>query len=234
MAAPPKGVVRTDPAPRVRSRRLGRVTLSSDTPDIEVSGVLTEPVDSPLPKPKYETLDRYGFSGLPKYAGQDPYELILKVRFEDGGDSLEGEAGPIRRLERLAERVAGRDSPPDVKVAGPVPHSTLTWRITSLVEDKARTMYDAAEDRIRFVVVVTLLQRVTDSVLGSSLTQSKVSKGIGSTTTVRAGENDLYDVAQRFYHDSSMAAAIARANPVKGNSMPLGTKLKANQRLVMP
>jgi hypothetical protein len=216
------------------SRGIGRVTLSSPSPSIQVSGVLTEPVDSPLPRPKYDTLDRYGFFGLSKYAGHDPYELTLKIRLEDGGDSLEGEGGPIRRLERLAERVAGRDTPPDVTVDGPVPHSTLTWRITGLVEDKARTVYSASGDRTRFVVSVTLAQRVTDTVLSDSLRAMSQSKGVGATTRVRQGEDSLYDVAQRYYHDSSLATTIARANPVNGNPMPLGTRLHVNQRLVMP
>lgn len=212
----------------------GRVTLSSDSPDITVTGVLTEPVDAPLPRPKYDTIDRYGFYGLPKYTGQDPFQVSLKIRLEDGGDSLEGESGPIRRLERLAERVGGRGTPPDVKVDGPVPHSTLTWRVTGFEEDKARTVYNASEDRTRFVVTVTLLQRVTDAVLGSSLRTSSKAKGIGATTRVRQGETDLYDVAQRYYHNSSLAIAISRANPVKGKPMPLGTRLRADQRLVMP
>lgn len=212
----------------------GRVTLSSDSPDITVTGVLTEPVDAPLPRPKYDNVARYGFYDLPKYTGQEPFEATLKIRLEKGGGSLEGESGPIRRLERLAERVAGRDAPPDVKVEGPVPHSTLTWRVTGLVEDKTRTVYDKHGDRTRFVVSVTLLQRVTDTLLSSSLRTSSKAKGIGATTRVKQGENDLYDVAQRYYHNSSLAIAIARANPVKGKPMPLGTKLKTNQRLVMP
>lgn len=212
----------------------GKVTLSSDSPNITVTGILTEQVDAPLPRPKYETIDRYGFFGLPKYAGQDPYELTLKIRFEDDGDSLEGEKGPIRRLEKLAERVAGRDAPPDVTVEGPVPHSTLHWRITGFAEDKARTVYNANEDRIRFVVAVTLQQRVTDTVLSNSLRTSTKAKGIGAATRVQQGEDDLYDVAQRYYHNSSLAITIARANPVKGKPMPLGTKLRVNQRLVMP
>lgn len=215
-------------------KRPGTVVLSSDSPDISVRGVLTEPVDAPLPRPKYETVERYGFYDLDKYAGQQLFETTLKIRFEDGGDSLEGESGPIRRLERLAERVAGRDAPPDITVDGPVPHATLRWRITNLVEDKSRTAYDANENRVRFVVSVTLRQRVTDTVLSSSLRTSSKAKGIGATTRVKQGETDLYEVAQRYYHDSSLAIAISRANPVKGKPMPLGTRLKANQRLVMP
>jgi hypothetical protein len=203
------------------ARVYGKVTLRSDSPRIESNAILIAPPEAPLPRPKYEAIERYGFYDLPKYAGQQPYQLILRVRYGDGGDSQEDE---IRALERLTERPEGRDAPPEVTVAGPVPHRTLRWRITNLDEDTSRTKTDAAGARTLFVVTVTLEQRVTDT----------KSKGIGITTTVKSGEDSLYDVAQRYYHDSSFAIAISKANPVRGNPMPLGARLHTGQTLKLP
>jgi hypothetical protein len=213
------------------ARVYGKVTLRSDSPRIESNGILIAAPEAPLPRPKYEAIERYGFYDLPKYAGQQPYQLILRVRYGDGGDSQEDE---IRALERLTERPEGRDAPPEVTVAGPVPHRTLRWRITNLDEDTSRTKTDAAGARTLFVVTVTLEQRVTDTILDASLKPTKKSKGIGITTTVKSGEDSLYDVAQRYYHDSSFAIAISKANPVRGNPMPLGARLRTGQTLKLP
>lgn len=214
------------------ARTYGRVTLASESPKITVTAVLIAPVTPPLPQPKYDNLERYGFYDLPKYAGQLPFALSMQIKFEDRGRSVEDD---IRRLEELAERPEGRDAPPDVEITGPVPHATLRWRVVAPLEENVeRTVYDVNGDRTFAVMTVNLIQRVTETTLSASLTSSKQAKGIGTTTKVRRGESDLYDVAQRFYHDSSFALAISKANPVKGNPMPLGTRLAVNQTLRMP
>lgn len=211
--------------------RLGLVTLTSETPKLSVSGILIRPAPQVFPAPRYDQLQRYGFYDLPKYAGQEPFQLVLPLKFEDAGRSV---AGRVRTLERMMERVEGRDAPPEVTVKGPVSHSTLTWRVARLDEDTDRTEHNADGEPTFIVITVTLLQRVTDTALSASLRPSKRAKGIGSTTKVRQGETDLYDVAQRYYRDSAMAIAIAKANPVKGKPMPLGTRLKPGQMLRMP
>lgn len=212
-----------------------KVTLASANPKLTVTLDLLVAVDRPLPRPKIEMLDRFGFYDLPKYAGQQPFELGMYTRLGGEGASVEDE---IRRLERMMERPEGRDAPPEVRVDGPIPHESLTWWLTSIVEDKPRTVYEPRSGgrlhAVTFVSTLTLIQRVTDTAGVASVNAAAKSKGIGTTTKVRKGEDDLYDVAQRFYRNSSFALAISKANPVKGNPMPLGTRLRAGQTLRMP
>jgi hypothetical protein len=213
----------------------GAVWLGSADPVIDVFATLRRPVSSPLPRPKIETVDRHGLYGLTQYLGQDPYQLLLPIAFDRyaQGQSVEPE---IRLLERLAERPAGATEPPLVEVDGPVPHRTLQWRIAGLEEIPERTEWNRAGDRTRLAVDVTLVQNVTDRLLTESLGRDRAkTKGIANRrTTVRTGEDSLYDVARRVYGDPSRAGDIARANSVRGVPLRLGMRLKPGYGLRLP
>lgn len=209
--------------------------LTTDNPKLRVEFGMIANVVRPVPRPKFEMLDRFGFYDLPKYAGQQPFELSMLIKLGGQGASVEDE---IRVLERMMERPEGRDAPPEVKVDAPVPHDTLTWWLTGVVEDTARTVYEPRSGgrlhAVTFVATVTLVQRVTDTA-GVAVKNAASQKGVGSGRyTVKRDGMDLYDVAQDFYRNSSFALAISKANPRKGNPMPLGTVFNKGDKLRMP
>lgn len=213
---------------------MARVRLFSESPKLSVAVDMIRAVRRPLPRPKFEQLERYGFYDLPKYAGQQPFELPMYCKLGGKGASVEDE---IRVLERMMERPEGRDAPPEVKVDGPVPHVSLTWWLVEIAEDEARSEYEWRGEKLHavtFVATLSLLQRVTDTA-GVAVKNAASQKGIGQGTyTVKRDGMDLYDVAEDFYRDSRMAIAISKANPRGKDPMPLGTTFRKGRKLRMP
>lgn len=182
------------------------------------------------PKPKWSIVDRPGRIGVPSYDGQDPYEYSFAVRI-DGypGTSVERQ---ITILEGFAEAQGGQPEPAILKVAGaiPLPHPNLLWRLTAIDDPSEQLFLPGGQERCRYVTVITLTQHVTGADVSKSIQQNSGSKAIQvKTATVQANENSLFDLARRYYHDTSRATDIARANLIQ-----LGDRLKQGQKLRMP
>lgn len=218
---------------RTVTPRAGRVWIGNDDADLDVIARLNGKPSSPVPKPRYERIERPGRASIVQYVGHDPYELALPVIFDEWATKSSVE-GRILGLERLAERQPGTLEPPIVRVRGQgVPHQGLRWRVEAIEPDDERTLHDRpGGDRVRFVATVRLVQHVTDELLKESLAAFR-SRGKGlrnRSTRVKPGENSLYDVSRRVYGDPSRASDIARANP----GTYLGMRLKVHRKLRLP
>lgn len=214
--------------------RPGRVAITSSDPDIDLRARLTGRPTAALRRPRYETQDLPGEVGIVKYAGHEPVEQAIPMKFDRAAERESVEAR-IRLLERLVQRTASNDEPPIVKVRGNgVLHQGFNWRVASIDEDTARTRYLPNGDRMLFACTVNLIQQVDERVLAESLAAFR-RRGQGPgirtrTTKVRQGESSLYDVARRVYRDPSRASDIARANPGRR----LGERLKVGWTLRLP
>lgn len=227
--APQKGVIRSGSVISNTPTFVGpgRAFIVSEDPPtdlaFETTGCRVDP-----PKPKYETTARPGAISLLQWVGQEPYSMTLGIRIDEfPNGNVESD---IRKLEALGEVQPGRFEPPIVTVDGavPKPHPNLTWRITDFGDPEIE--YLGSGDRCRYVTTLVLTQNVTDRVLIESLKATSKSKGLKTReTTVRAGEDSLYDVARRYYKDPSRASDIARAN-----NLHLGKKLSKGLTLRMP
>lgn len=204
------------------------VWLHSDAPVIDVVARLTGKPSATLPRPRYDTVDLPGTTGLNRYRGHDPHEMQLPILLERAGNPVEGD---IDKLEAFARRHnASGDEPPVVIVQGVgVPHTDLDWRVT-FPEEPDRIEYDSSGRRIRFGLTLTLVEHISDRVLAQTLTGGKRGKGIRHrTATTRKGE-DLYSFARRIFGDPSRAADIQRANPFTR----FGQVFKADVKLTLP
>jgi hypothetical protein len=214
--------------PLLPSSVLGSSLVGVTTVDgeINVVGLLTKPVTPPVPRPRYNTIDRPGSVGITEYAGMDPYQMTMSLRFDGGGvRSVEKQ---YAALEALAYPAAGTLEPPVLRIRGPVPHPLARWRINQLTVDDSQTMLLKNGDRCRIAVDVDLLQYVVDDLLLPSLKATKRAKGINSRATrVKSGEDTLFDVSRRLFGDPSHATDIARASHLR-----LGARLKPGQMLL--
>lgn len=229
MAGPPKGVIRS-PSVAVSAGSVsppGRAIFRSEDPPtdlrLQTTGALIDP-----PKANIQTIPRMDSVSLTQWTGQDPYTMSVGIQIDGYPDtSVES---TIKELEGLAEVHAGRTEPPIVTVDGavPQPHPNLKWRVLDL--GTPEVLYLTSGDRCRYYTVVSLIQRVTDTVLVESLKATSKSKGLKARSTeVRQGEDFLYDVARRLYKDPSRAADLATAN-----NLHLGKKLSPGQTLRYP
>lgn len=217
------------------------ITFSASDPEISVTAKLLGIPQPPVPRPRFDTQERPGRRDAVQYLSHEAYEMTLQVKL-DNPDRVSVE-GKITRLQSLAQRhhFAGVFEPPIVKIACPaVPLTNLRWRVAEITEDINRTRFqykvagDKQLDRHLYVANVRLLERTFDEVLVEQLRAvlpADHSRGITRrTTTVRAGEDSLYDVARRVYRDPSRAAQIQRANPIivrwLGQRLKVGTKLR--------
>ena len=207
----------------------GLVRFSSDDPKIRLDCEQAAPAVDLPPRPRVQTVDRPGAVGLTQWAGQDPYEMLVTVRFN--GYPSRSVENQIKTLESLGEVAPGKDEPPIVRVLGavPKPHPNLRWRVLNFSEP-TDLLFLSSGKRCRYVTTVHLIQHVTDQQLVESLKPSKAARGISTRThTVKAGEDDLYDVARNVYGNPMRASDIATANRLR-----LGARLKVNQRLRLP
>lgn len=213
-----------------------QVYIFSENPPIDVVGTMFRPASPRPPKARYDTTERDGLVSLTRYAGHDPYDLTIPIRFDAYASQVSVE-GSVRALESLAERTGPDQEPPIVRVVGPHPYltlkSTVRWRVSSITwdEDSPGTIYlPGGSARSRASATVDLIQHVTDKQLTESVRRGKRAHGIANrSTTARAGEY-LEDVSRREYGDPSRASDIARANP----GLRLGSKLKVGQRVRLP
>lgn len=205
----------------------GRVIFFSEDPPTDLrmntTGALSDP-----PRQKISTIDRMDSIGLTQWVGQDPYTMAVDVQIDGFPDrSVESD---IRELEALGEVQPGRTEPPIIDVDGavPKPHPNIRWRIVDF--GTPQVLYLPSGDRCRYFTTVSLVQRVTDTVLVESLKATSQSKGLKARkTTVRQGEDWLYDVARRVYKDPSRAGDLAVAN-----GLHLGKKLSPGLELRYP
>lgn len=217
----------TQPASNPGAGVRDAVWLHSDDPVIDVVARMAGKPSSTFPQPQYDQAARPGAFGLTRYRGHDPYTMTLPILLEDGGRNVEA---AVRKLEQLAERAPGVLEPPVVSVQGTgVPHSGLRWRV-QLPADADQTHFNAAGARIAVWVTLTLMQQVTDTLLGETLRTGKGAKGLTrKRTTVRAGETSLHDVARRVYGDPFRAGDIATENRLR-----IGARLRTGQSLRLP
>lgn len=190
---------------------------------VETTGALCSP-----PEPKISTVDMMDGIGLTQWTGQEPYKMSVGVRI-DGFPNTNVEAD-IKALEALGEVQPGRTEPPIIDLDGavPKPHPNIRWRIVSFGDPTVE--YLPSGDRCRYITTVSLIQRVTDRVLQERVKATSGSKGLKArSTTVRAGEDSLYDLARRIYKDPSRAADLATAN-----NLHLGKKLSPGLVLRYP
>lgn len=228
---PDPGVEQHNPSfrgPRITAPFVGLQAVDADIP--RLVALLRKPVSNPVPRPRIVTVERPGTWSLSEYAGHDPYVLTLPLRFDRWRTDKPVE-DQMRLLERLAERQKRTFIPPVVRVLGPVPHKGLRWWVSAINPDDDQTLWtDDGDQRTRIVVDVELTHHVAPDELDQDLGPVKAQEGIATRTThVKAGEDDLYAVARRYYHDPSRASDVARANHIQ-----LGTKLKPGRRLRMP
>jgi hypothetical protein len=220
------GPGRSAPARTINAPGPGRVWIGSETPVIDVVGRLTGPVKCTPPRPRYLTDDRHGRTSVTRYAGMQPLEQEITLKFDGQRDRV-SVIGKIRDLETLAMPV-GSGSPPLVRAFGAsVRHQGLWWRVTRIVENTERAIY-INDDQVVYVATVTLTQHVKDQLLNFAGANAQGFRN--RTTHVREGEDSLYDVAKRVYKDRGKAKDIARANP----GLRLGQKLKRGTKLRLP
>jgi hypothetical protein len=220
------GPGRSAPARTINAPGPGWVWIGSEHPAIDVVAKLIGPVRCTPPRPRYLTDDRHGRTSVTRWAGQQPLEQEIPLKF-DGHRNEASVVGKIRDLESLAMPV-GNGPPPLVRAFGAsVRHQGLWWRITQIVENTERAIY-INDDQVVYVATVTLTQHVKDQLLNFAGANAQGFRN--RTTTVRDGEDSLYDVAKRVYKDRGKAKDIARANP----GVRLGQKLKRGTKLRLP
>jgi hypothetical protein len=214
------------------------VWIGSDDPVIDVTALLVAKPRVTPPRPKYIVRDRPGRTGATQYVGHDPMEMVLPIKFDNGGRSVEPRITTLWRLLRRLDKAGGQ--PPLVKVQGAgVPQlnpKVEWWRVTDIAELDERILYTGDGERRLYVANVTLQERVVDQQLAESLTAvSPVGRPTGirnRTITVRTGEDTLYDVARRVFGNPQKAADIANANPAL--RLRLGSRLRPGQKLRVP
>jgi hypothetical protein len=205
------------------------VYIGTEDQSSYVIGRLTGPATASPPQPRYTRTERHELYSIVTWAGHDPFEMTVPIKF-DRAATGGGVEADIRALFRLAG--GGSNSKPIepaiVRVVGTVPHAGLRWRISTIDEDRARTEYLPNSDRrSRFVCAVNLVQHVADELLESSLQKGKKAKGFRARTTKSRRGEDLYDISKRMYGDRSHAAEIARANGLGVSYRPMaGTPLR--------
>jgi hypothetical protein len=217
-------------APDAPGRR--RVTITSKDPRITLTAWLISKPDDGVPRPRYLLHERPGSTSLQQFAGSDPVVQTFTIKFD--GRRRSSIEGQITRLKTFLQRTASNGEPPVVKVSGSgILHPELNWRITALDPQTDRSLFLDSGDRCLFVCGLTLTQQIQDRLLTESIAAFKKrgqGKGIRvRTTRVRAGENSLYDVAKRVFHDPSAAREIAVAN-----NLTLARRLRVGQRLRLP
>lgn len=204
------------------------VWLHSGDPYISLVARLAGYPSAALPRPRYDTVNLPGTTGLTRYRGHDPHVMTVPLLIEHGGRSVEAQ---IVALEELARRHPPSNEPPIVKCQGiGIKHDERQWRVT-FEDEPERTIYDLAGNRIRMWVTVTLVEHLTERLLAETLTGGKAAAGTRTSrhTTTRAGD-DLYAISRRVYGDPSRASDIARANP----GTRLGQRFRQGVTLRLP
>jgi hypothetical protein len=199
--------------------------------EIVVGARLRAPIDPPVPRPRVDTIDRFGTVGLTRWSGRDPYELTAPIQFDDFPD---GNVEPrINDLSRLTLPRHGRDTPSRVGLVGPVPFSPgmadpPLWYITTIdeLDDPVRRLWNAHGHRCRWAADVTLIEAVEDTVLAAS---TRKGKGVHTKRRrIHKGES-LHEFAKRVTGKRSNATDIAHAN-----SLPVSYVAKTAHELRVP
>jgi hypothetical protein len=185
---------------------------------------------------RWSLIDRDGEASITDYAGITPYAQTVPVFFDGWTGSVASSSSvesDIRLLERLAVVPDKALLPPVVKVTGNVRRTDLRWVINGIAwSDDAPAEFISHPDtgeRYRQGGTVTLLKYEPGELL-NGLGEPKNAQGKRvRTTTVRAGERTLRDVAKRVYGTRTRARDLAKLN-----DLPLSVKLKTNQRLLLP
>jgi hypothetical protein len=182
------------------------------------------------PEPIVQTVDLPGSISLTQYLGQRPYRMDVDCQLDGFPDrSVEADIGT---LEHFAEVHTGRSEPPAFTVSGdiPAPHPHLAWKVTGFSDPAIDYVQGRPTDRCRYFTTISLIQDVTDRVLIESLKKTAKSTGVKArSTTVRAGEDWLFEVARREYKDPSRAGDIAIAN-----DLHIGKRLTPGMELRLP
>jgi hypothetical protein len=113
---------------------------------------------------------------LTRYDGKDPFRMDVPIQF-DGTTTRQGQEAGITTLSRMAVAPSDLQQPPTIKVAGAVPRKDLTWVVESIDWDNSSVIWDeqgGVPVRLRQAATVHLLQYVSDNVIFTQATPTKV------------------------------------------------------------
>lgn len=187
------------------------LVLFNENQSVVVVGQLRAPISAPLPKPRYDNVDRFDAVSSVHWRGREPYEMTVPLRFDEFPN---GHVEPqITRLTTLALRY-GDNEPLKVGLVGPVPtpigmSNPPMWRIVDMTESEP-ALYTTAGTRCRFSVDITLREAADASQLSTT-----PGKGVRtSRREIHKGES-LYHFAKRVTGKRSNATVIALANNIR-------------------
>lgn len=121
-------------------------------------------------------------------------------------------------VETMATRPASLDTPPPVRMFGPVPHANLQWVITGIDWGDALRRPDTGE-RVRQPLTLHLLEYREETTL-EALPRASAAARPPRKYKVKHGDN-LKKIATRLLGKSSKWPQIAKANPpLRGWKLP--------------
>lgn len=213
----------------------GYVALACGDPAITFVALLNTDGGRPTGGgPRHDAVERMLRTSVPEYKGEDPLQMSLAVIL-DGWRTRRSVQTDLDLLYRLTEKRPSSNHLPVIRLFGPVPFTDRRWTIDGTIQwdDDPEPIRDGQGNLLRQALTVPLLERVTDSLLHSSIVKSRRS-GSGARngphyTVVRAGENDLGDVSKRLYGTRARRGELAQAN-----NLAVGARLKRKQRLRVP
>jgi nucleoid-associated protein YgaU len=192
----------------------------------------------------WDLISRPRRTSLTQWTGAEPFRMTLPIlldRFADGEGSVEAE---IRNLELMASVPRGLQEPPRIFLAGPVPHTDLTWVLEDLTW--GATLVNSAGDRTRQHVTLALLQYVKPdriTVKSSAVRKRERARGKpkpGNSPDRGSGDVLIYTcvtgdtlskIAARELGSAGRWHEIAKLNGLRDpNNLHLGQKLRMPAR----
>jgi hypothetical protein len=116
---------------------------------------------------EWETTGRPRQMSITEWKGQRPYELTIDALYDGWSNprrSVGYVDGEIAKLERLATRQPGLQTPPSLKTYGAIPHANLRWVIDN-IEWGDRMADVATGHRWRQQATIHLVQYVAPDVI---------------------------------------------------------------------